>query len=321
MRLDSLLRKAERAGPRALSDAELVELQQLYRWGATRLSRLQTRAHDLRALAQMRTLVTRAHGFLHRQPAPPPRAVVARGVEFLLHDCPRAIRAEWRLVAGCFAVFYGLAVVSYALVARDIEVAYWLFDANAVATQVEQLRDTAAGEPFRGNFTFGPERSSSIAGYIIGHNILVSVLFFGAGLVPPLFGFVLATNGLMIGTYTGVASHWDQAGSISSILWCHGTIELQMIVLAGAAGLVLARGAVLPGPWTRRTSLARAGRRAWCLLAPMFPFLTLSGLIEGYVSPHAPYAVRVSVAVATGLLLTLWIGFGGRGRAPAPTDS
>ena len=47
-------------------------------------------------------------------------------------------------------------------------------------------------------------------------------------------------------------------------------------------------------------------RRAWALLAPVFPFLTLSGLIEGYISPHAPFAIRIAVAVASGVLLVVW---------------
>ena len=317
-RFEGLLRKVERQGPRGLSDDELGELLPLYRRAVTQLARLREAGHDPRALERMQALVTRAHGVLHRRPPLPLRTLLGRALRFLAEDCPRAIRAEWRLVGACLLAFYGLAIASFVLVARDLELAYWLYDDASVATQIEQLRDTAAGVPFRGNFTFGMDRSSTIAGFIIGHNILVSVLFFGAGLVPPVFLFVLVTNGLMLGTYTGVASHWDQAGSISSILWCHGTIELQMIVLAGAAGLVLARAVVLPGPWTRRSALARSSRRAWCLLAPMFPFLTLSGLIEGYVSPHAPAGVRIGVALASGLLLVLWVVLGGRERASAP---
>ena len=43
---------------------------------------------------------------------------------------------------------------------------------------------------------------------------------------------------------------------ISSILWCHGTIELQMIALAGMAGLVLIRAWIAPGPWSRARAMA-----------------------------------------------------------------
>jgi uncharacterized membrane protein SpoIIM required for sporulation len=148
----------------------------------------------------------------------------------------------------------------------------------------------------------------------MANNIWVSVLFFGTALVPPLYAFVLATNALMLGTYFGVASHWDQALAIGSILACHGTLELQMIILAGAAGLVLVRGLIAPGPWSRRHALQLGARRAWCLMAPVFPLLVISGLIEGYVSPHAGLFVRLATAGVTGALLVLWVLLGGARR-------
>ncbi len=63
--------------------------------------------------------------------------------------------------------------------------------------------------------------------------------------------------------------------------------------------------------------MALESRRAWALMAPVFPFLFLSGLIEGYVSPHAAFAVRIATAVSTGLVLVLWVCLGGRNRPPA----
>ena len=110
-------------------------------------------------------------------------------------------------------------------------------------------------------------------------------------------------------------THWtppSQAGSISSILWCHGVIELQMIILAGAAGIVLIRALLAPGVWSRGHAMVLESRRAWALLAPIFPLLTFSGLIEGYVSPHAPLWARLAVGAGTGAMLVWWIANGVR---------
>jgi uncharacterized membrane protein SpoIIM required for sporulation len=126
-------------------------------------------------------------------------------------------------------------------------------------------------------------------------------------------------NGLMLGTYTAVAAHWGQGLAISSILWCHGVLEIQAIVLAGAAGLVLVRAWIAPGPWSRRHAMSLESARAWRLLAPVFPMLFVAGTIEGFVSPHAPTEVRVAVAVLTGIGLVAWIALGGRRiGSPAP---
>jgi uncharacterized membrane protein SpoIIM required for sporulation len=315
--LQQLERLVARAslGVTSLSEEELVELPRLYRHASSQLARLETNGHDAARLAKVRALVVRAHGLLYREERGASGNLFARAARFVLIDSPRAIRAEARLLGALFLLFYGLSTITYVAVLNDLELAYALQPAAFVDAEIEQLRETETGESFRGNFTFGLGESPRTAGWILAHNITVSMIFFGTGLLPPLYAWVLGSNALMLGTYTGVAAHWGQAGSISSILWCHGVIELQMIVLAGAAGLVLIRAWIAPGPWSRRHAMKLESRRAWALLAPVFPFLTLSGLIEGYVSPHAPFGVRIGVAIASGVLLVAWVWNGSRERA------
>jgi uncharacterized membrane protein SpoIIM required for sporulation len=57
-------------------------------------------------------------------------------------------------------------------------------------------------------------------------------------------------------------------------------------------------------------------RRAWALFAPVLPFLVLAGLIEGYISPHAPPVARAATAVASAFLLVAWATLGGRAQRP-----
>ena len=181
-----------------------------------------------------------------------------------------------------------------------------------VEEEIQQLETLAGGERFRGNFTFGLGESPLTAGWIMLHNIGIGILFFASALVPPFYLYLLATNGLMLGAYTGVAGHWGRAGEISSILWTHGVLEIQALILVGTAGLVLVRAWVRPGPFSRRHALVLESRRAILLFAPVFPLLVVAGLIEGFVSPHAPLPVRVAVAIASGFLLLSWALLGGR---------
>ena len=315
--LTRLLARVERGGARQLDDAQVLEFPRLYRRVSDELARSEAAAADGRGANDLRALLARAHGFLYAPLETDTSPFLLRAARFLLVDSPRTIRAEWRLGLALLVGFYGLSLVAYFAVRGDLELAYVLQSTEGVDAQIGQLRSTAAGEPFRGNFTFGLGESPETAGWILAHNIGVSLLCFASALIPPLFGYVLASNALMLGTYTAVASHWGQAGAISSILWCHGTIELQMIVLAGMAGLVLVRAWIAPGPWSRTHAMALESRRAWALLAPTIPGLFIPGLIEGYVSPHAPFEVRIGVAITTGLLIVAWITLGGR-RAPAP---
>ena len=313
-RLASMVERAERRGARALSAREVEELPRLYRAACDELAAREARGATAESARGLRELVTRAHGVLYAPFEVRREGLVRSVLRFLLVDSPRAIRAEWRLGLALLAAFYGLALAAGYAVSRDVGLAYALLDPGTVEVTVRQLRETAAGEPFRGNFTFGLGDSPQTAGWILAHNISVSLLFFASALIPPLFAWLLAQNALMVGAYTALAGHWGQAGAISSILWCHGVVELQMIVLAGMAGLVMVRAWLLPGPWTRAHAMLLESRRAWALLAPTIPLLFLSGLNEGYVSPHAPLAVRLAVAVGTGIALVLWIALGGRER-------
>lgn len=316
-RLAELVARVERRGARTLQAREVEELPRLYRMGCDELAAREARVGASESTRALRELLARAHGVLYAPADVAADGPVRRALRFLFEESPRTIRAEWRMGLALLAAFYGLSLAAGWAVANDIGLAYALLDPQTVEVTVEQLRDTAEGEPFRGNFTFGVGDSPRTAGWILAHNISVSILFFASALVPPLFVLLLAKNALMVGAYTALAGHWGQAGAISSILWCHGVVELQMIVLAGMAGLVMVRAWWMPGPWTRGHAMRIETRRAWALLAPTLPLLFLSGLNEGYVSPHAPFAVRLAVAIGTGLALTAWIALGGRTRSAA----
>lgn len=317
-RFSVLCAKAARSGVRALSATETAEFPRLYRYAATRLAQVETLGRDPATARALRAQLARGHALLFDGLERDPRSVFARALDLFLHVAPSTIRSEWRAIALATALVYGLAIASYVAVRGDIDLAWSLLDPAMVAQEIKQLQETPPGEPFRGNFTFGLDASSLNAGWIMAHNMGVGVTWFASGLVPPLYAYVLATNGLMLGTYTAVAAHWDQGTEISSILWCHGTIEIQALVLAGAAGLVLVRGLVMPGPWTRSHALRLGARTSWRLLAPVFPLLFCAGLIEGFVSPHAPTNVRLAVAAASAIVLVAWVGLGGRRASAAP---
>jgi uncharacterized membrane protein SpoIIM required for sporulation len=313
-RLRALLDLADRSGVSALSEESLLLLPRLYRYAASCAAR-----HDTAGIArgEVEELLARAHARLHGGAERPLEGALSRFLDFFLGQVPRAIRGEWKVIAASFGLTYGIAILSFFAVRRDLDLAWSLMSPEMVSQEIAQLEKTAQGEPFRGNFTFGIGRSPETSAWIMTHNMSVGILFFAFGLVPPVFLILLGVNGLMLGTYTAVASHWGQALSISSILWCHGVLEIQAIVLAGAAGLVLVRAWIAPGPWSRRRAMSLESRRALRLLAPVFPMLFVAGLIEGFVSPHAPLGVRVAVAALSAAAIASWIAFGGREPRPA----
>jgi len=311
-RLRGLVGRGSRRALQRLDAQSLVDLPRLYRFASSLHARLETRGDDAGALEQTRVLLARAHSLLYGDLDRGPEGLLRRARHLLLSESPRTLRAEWRLLALLFGLVYGLALLAWIAVRADLGLAFSLLSPEAIADEIAQLEATGAGQPFRGNFTFGLGESPQTAGWIMARNIGVAIIFFAAGLLPPLYLYVLAANGLMLGAYTAVATHWGQAGAISSILWCHGTLEIQAIVLAGLAGLVLARAWVAPGPWSRAHAMKLESARAWRILAPVFPLLVVAGLIEGFVSPHASTPVRLATAGVSALALLGGLLLGGR---------
>jgi len=314
-RLRALVARAGGRRVRRLTGEELVELPRLYRFASSLLARLETRGGAQDLVEELRPTLLGAHGLLYRHADGGGGSLPARVGRYFLSTVPAAVRREWRLVLATAGVLYALATIAFLLVRADLGLAYSLLAPEMVDTEIAQLRGLEAGEPFRGNFTFGRGASAGASGWIMGNNMRVAVTFFALALVPPLYVWVLAANSLMLGTYTAVASHWGQAGAISSILWCHGVLEIQAIVLAGTAGLVLLRSWVAPGPWSRREAIRRNAGRAVAILMATFPMLFAAALIEGFVSPHASTTTRIAVALASGVALVAWLTLPDRSRA------
>ena len=97
---------------------------------------------------------------------------------------------------------------------------------------------------------------------IIANNIKVAIVAFaGSVTLGALTVYIIGFNGLMLG---GMAALFTNAG-FGEDFWAtiapHGVIELTAIQIAGAAGLLIAAGALFPGRRRRRdaSSPTRAG--------------------------------------------------------------
>ena len=94
----------------------------------------------------------------------------------------------------------------------------------------------------------------------------------------------------------------------------HGIPEITAIVIAGAAGFVIARALVAPKGLSRRAALKREGRpRCSCCWAP-WRCSCSAGFIEGTISqihpPRLSVAFKMSFAlvVGSGVYAYLWSG-------------
>lgn len=310
--LTGLLDRVDRKGVETLAVHELKRLCQLYRHVAMDLSRARTDGADPDLIRYLNFLAARAHGCVYRT-----RGVDVRPLfHFVWAGFPRLVRRHARPLLVAAAAFLLTALASFLAVVRQPELAYSLFSEQVV--EHENLRLERHQGEYRGNFTFDVRESPLVAVAIIGNNVRVAILAFALGCLLCLPGIMLlAFNGRMVGTLTGLV--WTQGFFVDfyGLILTHGVLELTAICIAGGAGLMLGWSLIAPGRRTRREALRQAAGAAFSLLAGCVLMLIVAGLIEAYVTPHFSATVRWSVAAGSALFLVGYLGFAGRLREKA----
>jgi uncharacterized membrane protein SpoIIM required for sporulation len=292
--LAELVTRLDVHGPRALRIREARALGRLYR--ATCADLLVARAElvDAELADYLDALVARAYGFVYQQQ----RAPAGRLLHFLWVEFPRLVRAERRLVAlACAFLLVGAGLGALVMTVDPEALSVVVPDMHLDRTPSERVRH----EGLSGEHDAG--RSAVFSSFLFTHNIQVTFLVFALGIS---FGigsaFVLFWNGIPLGA---LAAQYHANGQ-GLFFWAwilpHGVVELSVVLFAGAAGFVLARGLWLPGLQSRRAALVSEARRAVALVLGGMPLLIVAGLVEGTISqmhaPVMPYWAKLCFAAA-----------------------
>jgi uncharacterized membrane protein SpoIIM required for sporulation len=316
--LEGMLASVERAGTRSLGMDGARRFAKLYRQVSADLVRARTELVDASIQDYLNDLVARAY----RQVYAGTGGSGARVFGFFALEFPALVRHEWRVVALSAALFLAGGVVGAAGLALDPAAAAVLVpEQHQAMTPAERIAEEESGGGH------GSSDAAAFSSFLFTHNIQVSFLVFAMGLT-----FGVGTAALMF--YNGVplgALAWQyHASGHGLFFWAwilpHGIPEISEIVIAGAAGLILARGLLRPGRRTRRDALVHEARTAARLVVGGMPVLVLAGLIEGTISqmhaPLMPYWAKLVFAAVVGTGLALWLARAGRARgAPEPLQA
>lgn len=304
-RLSALLRRA--TSPRGgLSVAELEELSRLYRQAASDLATARRDFPDDQTTIFVNQLVARGHSVIYREPATP----VSSLKRFVTRSLPGEYRSAWPYLVAAAGLFFGPLVAALVAVALAPDAATLLLPA-AVISEIK-----AGAEWFDIEL---PGRSLA-ASLIMTNNIQVCLFAMAGGMLAGLGTvYVLLMNGLSIGALMGAFVAY---GLTTRLLWFvspHGFLELSVIVISGACGLMLGRAIAWPGLRPRSEVLVEAGRRSVRLLLGVLPFLVVAGLIEGFVSP-ADFAwyFKLAIGLFTAVVMYGYLLLMGRGLRVSP---
>lgn len=306
--LEALLDRAEREGVSALGLTGARRLGQLYRRVSADLVVARGALLDAPLQSYLNDVVARAYGVVHGGQRHDIRAVLA----FFAFEVPALVRREWRVFLLSWALFLGGAAIGAAGMIVDPHARHVLLPEQHQAQTPDERIASEVGDHGAGD-------AAEFSSFLFTHNIQVAFTAFALGIT---FGVgtvaVMLYNGVPIGA---LAVQYHQAGH-GLFFWSwilpHGVPEITAIAIGGAAGLIIARGLVLPGRKRRRDAVVDEGRTAVKLALGTMPILVVAGLIEGTISqlhpPVVPYAAKLAVAALVGIALAAWLGFAGRGR-------
>ncbi len=146
------------------------------------------------------------------------------------------------------------------------------------------------------------------------NNIQVAFVAFALGVFGCLgAGFVLVTNGLLVGAFGGVAFSTGHGGDFLALIVPHGLVELTVIILAGSAGVRIGWAIIAPGRRRRSLAIVAAGKEAIRILVGTVPFFILAAIVEGFVTTAGwPVAINVAIGVFFAAGFWAYLAFAGR---------
>ncbi len=286
----------------------------LYQRASSGLARVKNVTTDPQLWEYLEGLVTRSYGEIHevRQ-----RSHRLAALHWLFVTFPQTFRRHlWAFAMAAAATFLG-ALFGAAAIALDSNAKEALAPFPAVlgepservAEEERAIDDRLAG--FRSYFS----------AVLLTNNVRVAILTLALGMtwgVGTLL--ILFYNGIILGA---VSLDYVLAGHTSFLLgWLlpHGVIEIPAILIAGQAGLLLARALIGWGsPYGVKSRLRKAGPDLVTLIFGVGLLLVWAAGVEAFFSqyhePVVPYSLKIGFGFLELILLGLFLSFSGLRRA------
>ncbi len=285
----------------------LRRLHEDYRRTAADLAYAQTHFGGSRTEAYLNDLVGRTHARLY---GAAPRSF--GGVwKFLASGYPRLVRARWREVSLSASLLFGPTALGYLLAHVNYPLARLFVPAALRDGLGDRLQQGGSIADVAG--TLAPLLSAGIT----ANNIQVALVAFAGGVTfGVLTAYALVINGLLIGALAGLFAQTGESVYFWSLIVPHGSLEIPAIVLAGAAGFVLARALVAPGDLPRTAAVRAVSHDAVRLMLGAIPLFLIAGLIEGFFTPAAiGEGLKLAFGGLAAVLLGMYLLVSGRDAA------
>jgi uncharacterized membrane protein SpoIIM required for sporulation len=317
--LELMLTRVEANPDQRLDLGKTKRFHYLYERASADLARITTFASEKEIRRYLESLVARAYGEIHETRD---RAYRFRPIHWFFKIFPDTFRRHsgaffLSLAITITGFVFGGGVISFDHDAKRIILPFshlQLQPSERVKQEEKAKEDRLAGQ------------KTTFSAFLMTHNTQVAIFTLALGMTWGIGTIImLFYNGVILG---GVAVDYILDGQTKFLLgWLmpHGVIEIPSILIAGQAGLVLARALI---GWGNRVSLKNRIRKiSGDLVTLVFGIaimLVWAGFIEAFLSqyhePVIPYSLKIGFGVVELILLILFLSRSGKESVTAPSD-
>jgi uncharacterized membrane protein SpoIIM required for sporulation len=299
-RLDTLVGSIR---SRRLGLTEIEELDRLYRAASSDLALARAFYPQSDATVFLNQLCGRAYGALYRKRTRPLRAIR----QFYSREFPALVWSERR------SILVATLILAAGFVTGAVSV---LVDPDALGPLIPpSIHDAIVQKSMWTDQVLSAVPPLVLSTRLLTNNIGVAFACFAGGILAGVgTAAILFINGLMLGGVITLCAKNGLGYRLFSFAAAHGVVEVSSVLIAGAAGLLVASALISPGELSRADALRLNGRRAVRIAFGTVPLFAAIGLIEGFVSPGDlfPGWLRIGAGLGFGMLLWSYLFVFGR---------
>jgi uncharacterized membrane protein SpoIIM required for sporulation len=260
------------------------------------LSFAQTYYQDSKTLLYLNSLASQAHQKIYLNKKEKGNKIF----RFFKTEFPLFFADYQKTFLYAFAIFMVAVGIGTISSLNDDSFVRLILGDSYVNMTLENIRDGNPTGVYQQDGAFGMFLAITI------NNVRVGMICFAAGLLTSIgTSYILFTNGVMVGAFFSMFAIENVQLESWSVIMLHGTIELSVIVICGAAGMVMGNAILFPGTYSRRVSFVKGAKAGLKIVMSTVPLFIIAGFIEGFVTRYAfmPAIIKYAILLISAAII------------------
>lgn len=200
-------------------------------------------------------------------------------LRFWKYDLPFLFRKYHKILLFTFLLFVAFVAIGvFGSIKEEGFIRSVLTDKYVDMTE----ENIANGDPFG---VYKSDNPFNMFVLIAINNIFVAFLMAIGGLVAGVGTlYLMWSNGMMLGCFQYMFFAKNLGMKSVMVIWVHGTLEILALVVASAAGFIIANSILFPGTYSRLLSLKKGLKDALKIMIVLIPVFLTAAFFESYIT-------------------------------------